>query len=481
MRARAHSRRYTIVIALALPAFELLLCRSAFAKPATLCVNVGGTAGCFASLSDAVKAVGKSGATINVAFGSYFDNVVVPKTRLTINADPDTAIFGNTSDPIMTVAANAKVTINNLEFQDTLTASSCIESRGMLTLQNMAVFLCSGNRGAAIHQIGGKLTIVNSVINGNEASENGGCLAMEGGQLSLQNVDFSSCDAGGDGGAIWLSKTTAKIVGNSGEAHEPSLSIMSNEASGSGGGVFISGGKISMEAVILSDNVATAGKGGGISAAAPLAITNSVIENNTALDDGGGIFAQPPGKLSVTGSSIIGNNSNAGDGAGIAAETTFSMLNDTLFGNRSSENGGAIFAQGNGKISSLTIDGNLSVHSTGGGISIAGGAVKIANTIVGLNTASGSGADCAGSLSSQGFNLISDTSGCTISGQTASNITGENPNLGATEPFDVKIIQVPNQGSPVLSAGGHCPKIDELLHPRPKNRCDIGAFESPMM
>jgi hypothetical protein len=31
----------------------------------------------------------------------------------------------------------------------------------------------------------------------------------------------------------------------------------------------------------------------------------------------------------------------------------------------------------------------------------------------------------------------------------------------------------------VLGAGGHCLKTDEVLHPRSKNRCDIGAFESP--
>jgi predicted outer membrane repeat protein len=477
---RADSRRCRIVIAFVFPALALLVARPAFAKKANLCVNVGGTAGCFASIHEAVNAAGKSGATINVAFGSYFDNIVVPKTKLTINADPDTGLFGHTTDPIMTIAAGANVTINNLQFQDTFTTSSCIESRGNLTMQNIAVFLCSGNRGAAIHQIGGKLTIVNSGISGNEASENGGCLAMEGGQLSLQNVDFSFCDAAGDGGAIWLSNTTAKIVGIGGEAHEPSLNIMSNQATGSGGGIFAVGGKVALEAAIVSDNVATTGNGGGIEASAPLTVTNSVFENNTSFDDGGGIFAQPPGKLSVIGSSIIGNNSNEGDGGGIAAETTFSLINDTLFGNRSNQNGGAILALGNGKISSLTIDGNVSVQSDGGGIHIAGGAVKIANTILALNSAPMEFAqDCGGSFVSQGFNLIFDTTGCAVSGITDSNIIGEDPNLGSPGPFDVKIVQQPNSGSPVLGAGGHCLKTDELLHTRPKTRCDIGAFESP--
>ena len=172
-----------------------------------------------------MNATGKSGSVVNVAFGAYFDNVTIPKIKLTINADPDTAIFGNTTDPILTIAAGAKVTINNLQFQDTFTSSSCIESRGSLTMHNIAVFLCSGMRGAAIHQIGGKLTITDSGINGNEATENGGCLAMEGGKLNLQNTDLTNCIAGGDGGALWLSNTKANIVGIGGEAHEPTLNI----------------------------------------------------------------------------------------------------------------------------------------------------------------------------------------------------------------------------------------------------------------
>jgi len=476
---RACHSRSLLLVPIALFTFTMMVVGTAMAKPATFCVNPGGTAGCFAKIQDAVDATGKSGSVINVAVGAYFDNVTIPKTRVTINADPDTAIFGVTTDPILTVAAGAKVTINNLQFQDTFTKSSCIESRGSLTMNGIAVFLCSGMRGAGIHQIGGKLTILNSVIDGNEATENGGCLAMEGGKLTLQDADFTSCIAHGDGGAMWLSNTRVNITRDNNDT-DPKVQIKSNHASGSGGGIFARGGKISINAVVLSDNVATAGNGGGIESSSPLTITNSLIENNISLGDGGGILAQAPGKLGVINSSIIGNHSNVSAGGGIAAETTFNLLNDTLFGNRSGQDGGAIFALGSGKIGSLTIDGNHSVKGNGGGIDITSGSVKITNTIMALNTAPMAFAqDCGGSFLSQGFNLIFDTTGCTISGQTGNNITGQDPNLGATQPFDVKIVQEPNMGSPVLGAGGHCPKTDEVLHKRPKTRCDIGAFESP--
>ena len=467
------------VIPIGVFTLSLLIGGSALAKPATLCVNTGGTAGCFSKIQDAINATGKSGSVVNVAFGSYFENLVIPKINLTVNADPDTGIFGNTTDPIMTIAAGAKVSITNLQFQDTFTATSCIESRGGLTMNNIAVFLCSGNRGGAIHQVGGKLTIVSSAFDGNQSSENGGCLAMEGGKLSLQDVDFTSCIAGGDGGAIWLSNTKANIMRDT-RGTDPKVQIESNQASGSGGAIFTSGGKVTISSVILSDNFAPTGNGGGIESTSPFTITNSLIENNTSLNDGGGILAVAPGKLSVINSSIVGNNSNEGDGGGIAAETTFNLLNDTLFGNRSGQNGGGIIAHANGNISSLTIDGNHSVHNNGGGIDITSGSVKITNTILALNSAPMEFAqDCGGSFVSQGFNLIFDTTGCIVSGKTDSNIIGQDPNLGAPEHFDVLLVQEPNQNSLVLGSGGNCPKIDEVRHTRPKSRCDIGAFESP--
>jgi len=469
--------RARIVVPIAPLAFIMMIGGSALAKPATFCVNPGGTAGCFSKIQDAVDATGKSGSVINVAIGAYFDNVTIPKTKVTINADPDTAIFGNTTDPILTIAAGAKVTVNNLQFQDTFTASSCIESRGSLTMDNIEVFLCAGMRGAAIHQIGGKLTITNSAIIANEATENGGCLAMEGGKLSLQDVDFTNCFAHGDGGAIWLSNTKANITRDNDDT-DPKVQIENNKASGSGGAIFTNGGKVSINAAVLTHNTAMGGDGGGIKTLSRLSITNSVIENNSALGDGGGILAQGHGPFKVTNSSFTGNVTNS-DGGGIAADAAFSLLNDTFFGNTSNGNGGAISAQVSGKIGSLTIDGNTSAFGNGGGIAISSGPVEVANTILALNTAAGSGPDCAGNFASQDFNLIGNTSGCTISGQTGNNITGQDPNLGAPQHFDVRIVQEPNQGSPVLGQGGHCPKIDEVFHSRPKTRCDIGAFESP--
>ena len=456
-----------------------LLNGPALAKPLTLCVNPGGTGGCFAEIQDAIAAAPKSGSVINVAVGSYFDNVTIPKIKVTINADPDTAIFGNSTDPILTVAAGAKVTINNLQFQDTVTTSSCIESSGTLTMNNVEVFLCNGMRGAAIHQVGGKLTILNSAINGNQATENGGCLAMEGGKLSLVNVDFAGCIAGGDGGALWLSNVKANIDETDGGAqHQPGSQISNNKANGSGGAILTIGGKVAIEGALIENNSAK-GDGGAIRSSSVLSIVDTVLKDNAAIGNGGAILAQGGGKLTLTDGSIS-DNSARGEGGGIAADVPFNLLNLTVVGNHATQSGGGgISAAANGKIESLTIDDNTA-SLDGGGIDVVSGSVKIANTIIALNSARMQFAqDCGGTFISQGFNLIFDTTLCTISKQADSDIIGDDPNLGAPGPFDFKIVQEPNQGSPVLGAGGHCPKTDEVLHTRPRKQCDIGAFESP--
>jgi hypothetical protein len=473
------SKMRSSVALVTLAALAMLMPARALAapQPAILCVNPGGTGGCFSKIQDAINATGKAGALINVDDGTYFENLIIPKIKLILQGTGQNAnLIDNFSIPNVAIAAGAQVTIANLSIAEGLNNSGagCIESAAKsLVLNNLSIFLCQGTRGGMIHQVGGSLTIVNSGISGGTASGDGGCIAMEGGKLSLQSVELSFCAADGDGGAIWLSNTNASIM----KVKDDLPNIHDNRASGSGGAIFAAGGKLAISGIVFSSNNAINGDGGAIDSSAPLTITGSDFEENHAHGDGGAILAMPPGKLTISNSGVA-DNSSFSDGGGIAAETGFSLLNVLVFDNLAQERGGGVFALGSGKISSLTIDVNEAIGD-GGGIDVASGAVKITNTIVAPNVTGGSGPDCAGSLSSQGFNLIFDTAGCSISGQTATNIVGLDPKLAAPGHFDEVLIQRPLAGSPVLGAGGHCPKTDELLNPRPHTGCAIGAIESP--
>jgi len=114
------------------------------------------------------------------------------------------------------------------------------------------------------------------------------------------------------------------------------------------------------------------------------------------------------------------------------------------------------------------------------------------NTIIANNTVEkGTGPDFRGVISSYGYNLIGDTTDCTIneSANPSTNITGVNPMLGplqnnggSTETHALL------SGSPAIDAGDCTDKdsnpvlTDQRGVSRPQgSRCDIGAYEYPQM
>jgi parallel beta-helix repeat protein len=68
---------------------------SHFATAATLCVNPGGTKGCFSKITDAVTAA-KPHDTIQVAAGTYAEDVVIGKSLALIGANPKTTLIDAT-------------------------------------------------------------------------------------------------------------------------------------------------------------------------------------------------------------------------------------------------------------------------------------------------------------------------------------------------------------------------------------------------
>lgn len=167
------------VALVALAALSMLIPARALAapQPAILCVNPGGTGGCFSTVQGAINATGKSGATINIDDGTYFENLTIPKLKLTLQGTGQNAnLIDNFSIPNVTVAAGAQVTIANLSIAEGFNNSGagCIESAAKsLVLNNLSIFLCQGTRGGMIHQVGGSLTIINSGISGGSASGDG--------------------------------------------------------------------------------------------------------------------------------------------------------------------------------------------------------------------------------------------------------------------------------------------------------------------
>jgi hypothetical protein len=225
------------------------------------------------------------------------------------------------------------------------------------------------------------------------------------------------------------------------------------------------------------------GQGGGICNNGSVSMVATTISNNTAAEAGG---IMNVGNLAVSRSTISGNTSQS-FGGGVESFGPFYVVDSTI-ANNTAIYGSGIYNVGDLVLASSTVSGNVTDGGIGGGIySDSSGTVTMKNTIVSGNTAGFSSPDCSGVVSSLGYNLIGDASGCTITGGPG-DLTdfpaGLGPlanNGGATQTFSL------TPGSAAIDAGdpagctspaGQPLSVDQRGAPRTSgSRCDIGSYE----
>jgi CSLREA domain-containing protein len=252
------------------------------------------------------------------------------------------------------------------------------------------------------------------------------------------------------------------------------------------GGGIASTSALTLDNSSISDNVAF-DRGGGISNTGTLTMTNSTVSGNSA-GRGGGINSAGP--LSITSSAVISNTAERG--GGVDNTSVLTMTNSTISSNEAGR-GGGVDNTGTLVLNSNTITANQAGQV--GGIFNAGGSVKIGNTILaGNKLQGGQSSDCAGTLTSNGYNLLQVTQDCTITGDTTGNMVGADPDLAALQDNGgPTLTHALLLGSLAIDAGsppqrcsdvGACPPTDQRGDSRPSDgdgdgqaRCDIGAFE----
>ena len=232
---------------------------------------------------------------------------------------------------------------------------------------------------------------------------------------------------------------------------------------------------------------------GAIDNRSTMTITNSTFYSNYANNNytAGGAICNG-GALAITGTTFNTNSSqgnNGGYGGAIFNYAgTLTVTNSTFSANAATTSGGAIYSQGGTvQISNSTFGINPATSGGGGGaLSNAGNSVLIQNSIV-ANI--GYGGNCAGTITSDGYNLSSDST-CNFS--STGDLNNKNPKLGALHknggPTETMALQ---KGSPALDAGnpagcrdfaGSLLTTDQRGLPRPgggeTTGCDMGAYES---
>jgi hypothetical protein len=239
---------------------------------------------------------------------------------------------------------------------------------------------------------------------------------------------------GSDGGAI-------SDQSNDGTLTVTGCTLSGNTAEGGGGGIRDDFGTVVITDSNLSGN--SANNGGGIyNSNGRVSITSSTLSANSAKVDGGGIFNNT-GQMNMT-SSTLSTNSATGNGGGMRNHNSdFKITSSTLSGN-SAANGGGIINDDGGTMSvtNSTLSANSASSLVGGIDTSQGDDMIVSNTIIAKNTDTGGDPDFNGTLESQGYNLVGNDSGTTITPTTGDQIGT------AASPIDPLLGPLQNNGGP---------------------------------
>lgn len=329
---------------------------------------------------------------------------------------------------------------------------------------------------------GAGLTLINIIIRNGNSTERGGGL-LNSGPAELQNVIIENNRSASNGGGI--SSTGLLTIVNSIIRNNTS-----NDGTNGGGGIHYIGQNIlTITDTTISGN--TAKNGGGLlieknlEAGSPSIIYGSTFSGNIALTNGGAIFATKNGGVELVNSTISGNSAN-NDGGG-------------LYGHISHETNIRY------KLASVTITNNIADadsngNGNGGGIATNNQPDSIfisKNTIIAGNFDLSTGSnpkhkDCSLTLTSEGYNLIHETTGCTIVGDTTGNILGAFDGLSPLQNWGgLTSTHLPSYGIGLDSGNpagctdfqGNLLSDDQIGEPRHQGHagivgiCDIGSVE----
>jgi parallel beta-helix repeat protein len=379
------------------------------------------------------------------------------------------------------IDANAAAGSNTIGFDSTV-----FSVPRTITLTSGHIQLAAGTIGSAhIYGPGAHLL----TISGNNNSKIFTNLAST---VSMSEMTLT----GGNGLNASTGNTLGGAIYNNGHLTLNNLIIRGNSATVDGGGLYtaVSSTIVCNDCLVTqnianSDNNAT-GSGGGAYARGSITFNRSTISYNTTLGtnrDGGGLASGQSNSLaSIRDSNVVGNTAALGGGIGVGSSGQFQSIRSTISGNQAtSTHGGAIMVtSGNLEIQNSTISGNTAagsggaIYRTGAGPITGGGSITLStivnnrasapggglynaasinahitvrSSILANNTDNGTAPDLFGTITSGGFNLIESVQGATINGDTSTNITGTDPDLGPLQNNGgTTLTHMPNPGSPVI-------------------------------
>ena len=171
---------------------------------------------------------------------------------------------------------------------------------------------------------------------------------------------------------------------------------------------------VTISGLTITNGIALEDLGGGIlNENAGSLIAGCVISGNAATATGAGGFGGGiynfNGTVTLTNSTVFANSANNAGGIYNYQGSTMNLINCTVSGNSASD-GGGIGNGGTANLTNSTVSNNSA--TTYGGMYNAPftGTLNLRNTIIARNTVTNAYPDFFGTLTSQGYNLIGNTS-----------------------------------------------------------------------
>jgi len=204
--------------------------------------------------------------------------------------------------------------------------------------------------GGAIRCLGASVTIAHTSITGNASAAQGGAIFGNPATISLTDSIVSNNSAGTSAGGIVgsaaIELTRVQLQNNTAATHSGGIystngpltitdsTLSGNQATTFGGGIYKSNAtnQVTITGTDVTSNAAIGagtGYGGGIYTLAPLTITGSILSDNRVDVHGGGLY-QKSGAASIL-DTAIRQNSASQDGGGIYTEDYgFLTVSDTV-------------------------------------------------------------------------------------------------------------------------------------------------------
>ncbi len=319
----------------------------------------------------------------------------------------------------------------------------------------------------------GSVILVNSQVYNNQASDSGGGIYNFEKSLTLSHSQVYSNTANNNGGGI---ASWGDVVLNDSAVNRNQIIT-----GGMGAGIYMNGHTLTLNRTTVQANTTQYGIGGGIYGNY-ITLNQSFLGYNQAAS-GGGLYIIV-GEVDLYNSTVIGNHAT-GNGGGMQLDDALYLINSSILFNQADNDGGGIYA-GIVQASNTTIAGNIALHAGGG---LDSPQVHLRNTILANNQAPTS-PDCGSSVTSAGYNLIGNTTGCTFNSSTGDllNVDPQLMRLFGWPPLLPLMV-----GSPAIDGGNPAGCTDQAGNPittdqrgnlRPVNGtgsgtavCDIGAYE----